>query len=82
MNEQQAENAQSRQVSAVEEARQKQRAANCETARNNLSLIRSGSRIKMEENGEERYLTPEEIAEKRAQFEEIAENNCDADSEQ
>jgi len=82
MNEQQAENAQSRQLSAVEEARQKQRAANCETARNNLSLIRSGSRIKMEENGEERYLTPEEIAEKRAQFEEIAENNCDADSEQ
>lgn len=82
MNEQQAENDQSRKVSAAEEARQKQRAANCKTARNNLSLIRSGSRIKIEENGEERFLTPEEIAEKRTQFEEIAELNCNADDEQ
>lgn len=82
MEEQEAENAQSQQVSAAEEARQKQRAANCETARNNLSLIRSGSRIKIEENGEERFLTPEEIAEKRAQFEEIAELNCNDDTQQ
>lgn len=82
LNEQQAENAQNRKVSAAEEARQKQRAANCETARNNLSLIRSGSRIKVEENGEERFLTPEEIAQKRVQFEEIADNNCNADNGQ
>ena len=82
INEQQAENAQSRKLSAAEEARQKQRAANCRTAKNNLSLIRSGSRIKIEEDGEERFLTSEEIAEKRVQFEEIAENNCNADNEQ
>lgn len=82
MNEQEAENDQGRKVSAAEEARQKQRAANCRTARNNLSLIRSGSRIKIEENGEERFLTPEEIAEKRVQFEEIAELNCNTENGQ
>lgn len=63
-------------LSAAEEARQKQRAANCDTARNNLALIKTGSRIKVQEDGEERYLTPEEIAEKKTQFEEIEELNC------
>lgn len=64
-------------LSAADQARQKQRAANCETARNNLALIGTGSRIKAQEDGEERYLTPEEIAEKKEQFQEIAEYNCD-----
>jgi hypothetical protein len=82
MEAEEAANAQNQQVSTAEEARQKQRAANCQTARNNLSLIGSGSRIKVEDNGEERFLTPEEIAEKRAQFEEIAELNCNAENEQ
>jgi hypothetical protein len=81
MDEQEAESAQREKVSAAEEARQKQRAANCKTAQNNLSLLRSGSRIKVEENGEERYLTPEEISEKQEQFEEIAEVSCDDESE-
>ncbi len=82
MEEQEAENAQNQQVSAAEAARQKQRTANCQTARTNLSLIRTGSRIKIEENGEQRFLTPEEIAQKRAQFEEIAELNCNAENGQ
>jgi hypothetical protein len=74
--EEEAENAQSEKISAAEGARQKQRVANCKTARSNLSLLRGGSRIRVEENGERRYLTPEEISEKREQFEEIAELNC------
>lgn len=81
MDDQEAEGAQSEKVSAVEEARQKQRAANCKTAQTNLSLLRSGSRIRVEENGEQRYLTPEEIAQKREQFEEVAEVSCGDESE-
>lgn len=73
------ESAQSEKASAVEQAKQKQRAANCETARSNLAMIKSGGRIRVEENGEQRYLTPEEIAQKREQFEEIAELNCNGD---
>ncbi|TGN38437.1 DUF4124 domain-containing protein [Marinobacter confluentis] len=82
MDEQAAQSAEREQLSAAEEARQKQRAANCQTARSNLSLIRSGSRIRVEENGEERYLTEEEKAEKREQFEEIAELNCNEETQQ
>jgi hypothetical protein len=81
MADQEAESVQSEKVSAAEEARQKQRTANCRTAESNLSLIRSGSRIRVEENGEERYLTPEEISQKREQFEEIAELNCSDENE-
>lgn len=77
MDAQEAENQERETMSAAEEAREKQRAANCETARNNLALIRTGSRIKAQgADGEERYLSPEEIEEKRAQFDEIAELNC------
>ena len=61
---------------AVEEARRKQREANCATARSNLDVIDRNARIRIEENGEQRYLSPEEIAEKRAEFERIAEENC------
>jgi hypothetical protein len=76
IDEQQSENQAKKEMTAADEARQKQRAANCETARSNLALIASGSRIKMQDNGEERYLTPEEIQEKKAQFREIADLNC------
>lgn len=73
---QQAEQAEQKKLSAVEEARQKQRAANCETARSNLNILSSTSRIRVEEDGEQRYLSPEEIEEKRQQFQEIADKNC------
>lgn len=76
MEEKQANAANDEKVKAVEKAREKQRAANCETAQNNLNLLRAGSRVKVEENGEQRFLTPEEIEEKRKQFEAIAEQNC------
>ncbi|MDX1757283.1 MAG: DUF4124 domain-containing protein [Marinobacter sp.] len=63
-------------LSAVEEARQKQRQANCETARSNLAILNSYGRVQVEENGEKRYLTPEEIAEQKASFQQIADDNC------
>jgi hypothetical protein len=60
----------------VEEARRKQREANCATARSNLEIINRNARIRTETDGEMRYLTPGEIEEQRQQFEKIAEGNC------
>ncbi|MDL0433427.1 DUF4124 domain-containing protein [Marinobacter sp. TBZ242] len=71
-----AENAERQKETAQEEARRKQREANCETARSNLSILKRNSRIRVEEDGEQRYLSEEEIEEQRKKFEEIAEENC------
>lgn len=76
LEEQQQESAANQAESAVERARQKQREANCETARANLEVISSNARIRIEENGEMRYLTPEEIDAKRQEFEDLAAENC------
>jgi len=62
--------------SAAEEARRKQRAANCDTARSNLAIMDRNSRIRIEEDGEQRYLSPEEIEEQRQKYQEIADTNC------
>ncbi|NWO05703.1 MAG: DUF4124 domain-containing protein [Alteromonadaceae bacterium] len=67
---------QQREETAVEEARRKQREANCATARSNLEMINRNARIRAEIDGEQRFLTPEEIDEQRQKFEEIAEENC------
>lgn len=79
LEEQQAENQENQKMTAVEEARQKQRQANCATARSNLDVMSRNARIRVEEDGEQRYLSPEEIEEKREQFKEIAEANCNGD---
>ena len=76
LQEQQAAEQQQREESAVEEARRKQREANCGTARSNLEVINNNARIRVEENGESRYLSPEEIAQQRQKFQEIADENC------
>ncbi|XKH00096.1 DUF4124 domain-containing protein [Marinobacter nauticus] len=77
MEEQEQQDQQRRNETAVQEAQRKQREANCATARSNLEIIRSNARIRTEgEDGEIRYLTPEEIEERRQQFEKIAEENC------
>lgn len=68
-------------LSAVEEARQKQRKANCETAQSNLKVINSNARIRVEDNGEQRYLAPEEIEEQRQKFQQIADDNCSLEAE-
>lgn len=72
----QQEQAEAQQLSAQEEARQKQREANCETARSNLNILSTYGRIKVEENGETRYLSPEEIAEQKANYQQVADENC------
>ncbi|WP_323751931.1 DUF4124 domain-containing protein [Marinobacter sp.] len=73
---QQQATAERKQETAVEEANRKQREANCETAKTNLKVISSNARIRVEENGELRYLSPEEIDAQREQFEAFAEENC------
>ncbi|SDX37600.1 protein of unknown function [Marinobacter mobilis] len=72
--------AEAQQMTAQEQARQRQMEANCETARTNLSVMNTSSRVKIEENGETRYLSPEEIAEKKAYFSQIATENCNESS--
>ncbi|SFM60203.1 DUF4124 domain-containing protein [Marinobacter zhejiangensis] len=72
----QQDEAERQRVAAVEEARQKQRAANCEAANTNLRILNSTSRIRVEEDGEARYLTPAEIEEKRNSFQQIADESC------
>lgn len=62
---------------AVDEARRKQREANCATARSNLSVLNSNARVRIEENGEQRYLDQDEIEEQRQQFERVAAENCE-----
>lgn len=65
LQEQQRSQEQRRQETAVEEARRKQREANCATARSNLDVLNSNARIRVEENGEMRYLAPDEIEDQR-----------------
>ncbi|MDS1310556.1 MULTISPECIES: DUF4124 domain-containing protein [Marinobacter] len=76
LQEQQQKKAERENETAVEAARRKQREANCETARANLEIIESNARIRIEENGEQRYLAPEEIAEQKMKFEEVVAENC------
>ncbi|OEY66667.1 DUF4124 domain-containing protein [Marinobacter sp. X15-166B] len=71
-----AENAR---LQAQQEAQEKQRQATCAAAEENLRILRTRGRIRIEENGEQRYLTPEEIDEKRVTFETIASESCSAE---
>lgn len=48
----------------------------CRIAKENLATIDNKARIKIEENGQQRYLTPEEIAEKRAEMQKIVDTEC------
>ncbi|WP_096281565.1 DUF4124 domain-containing protein [Marinobacter sp. LV10R510-11A] len=82
LQEQQQADAEKKQETTVETARRKQREANCETALSNLKIIEDNARIRIEENGEMRYLTPDEIAEKRNKLEEVTAENCEADAQQ
>jgi len=79
LQEQQQEDAEKKQETAAQTARRKQRKANCETARSNLKVIESNARIRIEENGEMRYLSPDEIAEQRDKLEEVVAENCGAE---
>ncbi|HCW89719.1 MAG TPA: DUF4124 domain-containing protein, partial [Marinobacter sp.] len=50
--------------------------AACETARSNLKIIERNSRIRVEENGEQRFLSPEEISQKKQEFRTMVDENC------
>lgn len=76
LNERQEAEGEKKQASAREEAQMKQRQANCENARQNLKILNSNARIRVEEDGEQRYLAPEEIEEQRQRFQEIVDENC------
>lgn len=72
----QAERERRENETAVEEARRKQREARCQTAQANLEAINSNARIRVTDNDGQRYLSPEEITEKKQQFEQIVEESC------
>lgn len=50
--------------------------AKCETIRNNLKTMEANSRIKVNEDGETRFLTQEEIASKKQKYIEQIEAHC------
>lgn len=62
--------------SRTEEAREKLRQKNCEVARKNLKTLNTYGRIKVQEDGEQRYLTSEEIDAKKAEYKNIADDSC------
>lgn len=62
-----------------EEARKQQNQQRCEQAKNNLQTMENNARIRIEENGELRYLTPEEISNKKDEMNKIIEEACSAE---
>lgn len=50
--------------------------ARCEALRGNMKTIQENARIQVEEEGERRYLTAEEIVEKRAKIATDLQENC------
>ena len=48
----------------------------CEQAKSNLLTIENNARIRIEENGELRYMTPEEITTKKDEMSKIVEDAC------
>ena len=50
--------------------------AKCEAIRSNLKTLQENSRIKVNDNGETRFLTPEEIAEKKQSYTEKLSEHC------
>lgn len=70
------DNAKAEDDSQISGLTQAQRQSNCEIAQDNLKTIQNSDRIRIEENGERRYLTPEEIEAKRAEMQKVAAENC------
>jgi len=55
---------------------QKQRQTACESARQGLETLKNHARVRIEENGNQRYLTPEEIVDARAKFQQAVTDHC------
>ncbi|PAV25174.1 DUF4124 domain-containing protein [Tamilnaduibacter salinus] len=81
LNEEKAREQEQQKQSRAEEARRKQQQKNCEIARENLNTLNTYSRIRVQgEDGEQRYLTPEEIEERKAKFQAVVEDSCNPDN--
>ncbi|WP_228735968.1 hypothetical protein [Marinobacter sp. LV10MA510-1] len=75
---QQAASEESR-VADAAATRQALRQTNCDAARQNLEIISNNARIRVSEDGEQRFLTPDEISLQKQKYEEIVEQNCGAE---
>jgi hypothetical protein len=75
---QRAASEESRAVDAAA-TRQAQRKTNCDAAQQNLEIINNNSRIRITENGEQRFLTPDEVSQQKQTYEDIVEQNCGAE---
>ena len=72
---QQAASEESRAADAAA-TRQAQRKTNCDAAQQNLEIISNNARIRISEDGEQRFLTPVEVSQQKQTYEDIAEQNC------
>ncbi len=52
------------------------RRQNCERAREGMETLDSYNRVRVEEDGEQRFLTPEEMEEQRERLQGIIDENC------
>ena len=59
-----------------EETNKRENDARCQAVRDNLLKFKENSRIRINENGELRYLSPEEISAKTSEFEKILKDDC------
>jgi len=60
-----------------QEAIERIRRRNCETAKEALKTLEQNARVQVEENGERRYLSPEEKEAQRKRYEKARDENCD-----
>lgn len=60
-----------------QEAIERLRKRNCETAKKALKTLEQNARVQVEEDGERRYLSPEEKEAQRERYEKAREENCD-----
>ena len=59
------------------EALQAQRQQNCEVAQESLRVLEIGGRLRIQENGEERFLSNDEIEAKRIEYRKLVSELCD-----
>ena len=73
----QSDKALSDQEQQDQEAIDRVRQRNCEKARKALKTLAQNARIQVEEDGERRYLSPEEKEAERKRYDEARDENCD-----
>tara|TARA_R110001592_G_scaffold89971_6_gene264700 strand:- start:21249 stop:21722 length:474 start_codon:yes stop_codon:yes gene_type:complete len=58
------------------ETEKRELSSQCENTQNNLKILQENSRIKINENGDTRYLTPEEIEQKKQSYIKLINEQC------